>query len=89
MVGRPTDRRPVGRALNRALAAAGDLDPVLVHDAALGPLGMLASDIGGLFHTPPAVLIVLTLLYPMLLAWSAAVVIGAGKSRATSPRPTQ
>ena len=72
-----------------AIAAGLAWAALLVHDAARGPLGMLASDIGGLFHTPPAVLIVLTLLYPMLLAWSAAVVIGAGKSRATSPRPTQ
>jgi hypothetical protein len=82
-----------GDGTSVAVAAGLAWAALLGHDAALGRLGMLASDIGRLFGLPPAVLIVLTLLYPMLLAWSAAVVsgavTGARKSRATSPHPAQ
>jgi hypothetical protein len=78
-----------GDGASAAIAAGLAWAALLAHDAALGPLGTLASDIGGLFHASPVVLIVLTLLYPMLLAWSAAVVTGAGRSTATSLRPTR
>jgi hypothetical protein len=78
-----------GQAVSAAIAAGLAWAGLLMRDAAFGPLGTLASDIGALFHAPPAVLIVVTLLYPMILAWSAAVVTGAGRSTATSPRPAQ
>jgi hypothetical protein len=72
-------------ALGACLGWAG----LLYRDHTFGPIGTLASDLGTLFHLPPLVLFVLTLLFPAVLAWSAAVIGGAGRSTLTSPRPTQ
>jgi len=51
-------------------AAAGWLSLLLL-DAARGPLGEVASRFGGVMGFPPAALIVTTLIFPALLAWSA------------------
>jgi hypothetical protein len=80
-------------AVGASLAWAG----LLARDAAFGPLPTLASDLGTLFHAPGLAVVALTLIYPALLAWSAAiiggviggVIGGAGRSTLTSPRPTQ
>ena len=52
-------------------AAAGWLSLLLL-DAARGPLLELASRFGGVMRVPSFALILLTLLFPALLAWSAA-----------------
>lgn len=62
---------------------------LLFRDHTFGPIGTLASDLSTLFHLPPLVLFALTLLFPAALAWSAAVIGGAGRSRLTLPRPAQ
>ena len=51
-------------------AAAGWLSLLLL-DAARGPLGEVAARFGGVMGFPPAALIVTTLIFPALLAWSA------------------
>ena len=51
-------------------AAAGWLSLLLL-DAARGPLGEVASRFGGVLGFPPAALILTTLIFPALLAWSA------------------
>jgi hypothetical protein len=64
-------RRPATRAaVGAALAWAG----FLVHDAVRGPAGRLARTLGALMHLPAVVLVGLTVLFPVILAWSAAVV---------------
>jgi hypothetical protein len=60
-------------------AAAGWL-MLLLLDAARGPLGEVASRFGGVMGFPPAALVVTTLLFPALLAWSASS-IGAAVRR--------
>jgi hypothetical protein len=72
-----------------AVAAALAWAALLARDAAFGPLGKLVSVLGGLFHAPPVLLIVVTLVFPAALAWSAAVVSGGGRSTRTSPRPAR
>lgn len=54
-------------------AAAGWLSLLLL-DAARGPLMVLATRFGGVMKMPPIVLIAFTLLFPALLAWSAATI---------------
>jgi hypothetical protein len=78
-----------GHGLSAAASASLAWAALLVRDAAFGPFGDLAATLGQLFHAPPAMVIALTLIFPALLAWSAAVVSGAGKSRATSPPPAR
>jgi hypothetical protein len=80
-------RRSNGEAVSASIAAGLAWAGLLVRDAAFGPLDALASHIGALFHAPPAALMIVTLLYPMVLAWSAAVVTGARRSTPTSPLP--
>src|SRR5260221_12307602 len=63
---------PEGRPIyySTICAAAGWLSLLLL-DAARGPLGEVASRFGGVVGFPPAALIVTTLIFPALLAWSA------------------
>ena len=63
---------PEGRPIYYATicAATGWLSLLLL-DAARGPLGELASRFAGVMGFPPIALIVTTLLFPALLAWSA------------------
>jgi hypothetical protein len=87
----------LGDGLGAAVAACLAWAALLVRDAAFGPFGDLAATLGALFHASPALVIALTLFFPMLLAWSAAVVggavsgaiSGAGRSRATSSPPVR
>jgi len=78
-----------GDGLSAAIAACLAWAALLVRDAAFGPFGDLAATLGLLFHARPALVIALTLIFPMLLAWSAAVLSGAGRSRLTSPPPAR
>jgi hypothetical protein len=59
----------------------------LGYDAFQGPVGRLAALLGSIFHAPAAVLLIATLAYPMLLAWSAAMA-GAGVVPLFRARPT-
>jgi hypothetical protein len=63
---------PEGRPIyySTICAAAGWLSLLLL-DAARGPLGEVAARFGGVMGFPPAALIVTTLIFPALLAWSA------------------
>jgi hypothetical protein len=63
---------PEGRPIyySTICAAAGWLSLLLL-DAARGPLGELAARFGGVMGFPPVALIVTTLIFPALLAWSA------------------
>ncbi|MEO6528046.1 MAG: hypothetical protein ABIP93_15605 [Gemmatimonadaceae bacterium] len=57
-----------------ALAAIVAWSALLLVDAASGPFGAVASTIAGVMQIPAAVLVVVTLLFAGLLAWSAAVI---------------
>jgi len=64
-------RRPATRAAaGVALAWLG----FLAYDAMRGPLGRLARTLGATMKLPPAVLVAVTLIFAVMLAWSAAIV---------------
>ncbi|MGK2963387.1 MAG: hypothetical protein ACSLFK_14790 [Gemmatimonadaceae bacterium] len=63
------------RARNAALAAAGGWASLLLLDAARGPVGAMAGQLGELMNLPTFALYLVTLLFPALLAWSAAAVM--------------
>jgi len=60
------------RARVAALCAVGGWGTLLLLDALKGPVGSMASRLGGVMGLPAAVLLILTLVFPALLAWSAA-----------------
>jgi hypothetical protein len=78
-----------GDGMTAAISVVLAWAALLLRDAAFGPFGDLATTLGQLFHAPPALVIALTLIFPALLAWSAAVVSGAGRNRPTSPPPAR
>lgn len=57
-----------------ALGAAFGWGALLVIDARDGRLMAVATSLGGIFHVPGAALLLLTLCFAALLAWSAAAV---------------
>lgn len=77
---RPSLRRP---ALVAALAAALAWSGWLLVDAISGngSFGVLAGRLSALMELPPFALVVLTLAFAALLAWSAAVVAGGVSQR--------
>jgi hypothetical protein len=70
------DSRP---ALLAALCAALGWGTLLVLDAIKGPVAAMASRLGGVMGVPSLVLILLTMIFPALLAWSAAALVTAFK----------
>ena len=64
-----TDRN---RARIAAFCAMGGWATLLALDFARGPVGTMATQLGGVMSLPPIVLFILTLVFPALLAWSAA-----------------
>lgn len=64
----------VHRVRNTGLAAAVGWALLLLLDAAKGPVGVMAAQLGELMSLPAFGLYGLTLLFPALLAWSAAAV---------------
>jgi hypothetical protein len=66
-----TDRAPVRYA---AICAAAGWLSLLLLDAARGPFMVLATRFAGVMKVPSLVLIAITLLFPALLAWSAATI---------------
>ena len=73
-----------GRAWSVALGAASGWAALLLFDAFSGPLAHAATTIGGAMRIPAPALLVVTLLFPALLAWSAATV-AAEFGRALTP----
>lgn len=65
---------PNNRPARIALAAAEGWALLLVIDAIAGPLGRVGSVVGGAMSLPPFALLIVTLLFPALLTWSAATV---------------
>ena len=59
-------------AWRSALAAAIAWGALLAIDALAGPLATVSSTLGGVMRVPGAVLVLITLAFPALLAWSAA-----------------
>ncbi|MFQ5702965.1 MAG: hypothetical protein ACE5HT_02990 [Gemmatimonadales bacterium] len=66
-------------ALVAALAAGLGWAVLLVWDATQGPVGELARRTAGVMGLPSAGLVVLTVAYPMLIAWGAAVLGMVGR----------
>ena len=67
-----TDSR---RARNAGYAAAAGWATLLALDAVRGPVDTMATQLGSVMRVPAIVLYALTLLFPALLAWSAAVLM--------------
>ncbi|MDB4917349.1 MAG: hypothetical protein JWM95_4993 [Gemmatimonadetes bacterium] len=63
-----------GRAWHAALAATMSWALLLIADAIAGPFAHVASTLGGAMSIPAGALLMATLLFPALLAWSAAMV---------------
>ena len=74
-------RKRPGIAWLTSLAAIVAWSALLLLDVTSGRFGALATAIGGVMRLPSAVVIVVTLLFAALLAWSAAV-LGAEIGRA-------
>lgn len=68
-------RRNGGRAWRVALAAAEGWAILLVLDIASGPFGSLASTLQAVMSIPSPALLLVTLLFPALIGWSAAAVV--------------
>jgi hypothetical protein len=58
-----------------ALAAAEAWGALLLIDIVSGPFGTLSHRLGGVMKLPPIVLILVTLAFPGMVAWSAATVV--------------
>jgi hypothetical protein len=50
---------------------------LLLFDAAKGPVAVMGTKLGGVMGVHPAVLYIATLLFPALMAWSAATLVPA------------
>jgi hypothetical protein len=78
-------RRPATRAgIAAGLAWVG----FLVNDAMRGPAGRLARTLGSLLRLPPVALIVVTVLFAVILAWSAAIVGSESAPSSRAGRPS-
>ena len=73
------------RATVAALCAAGGWATLLLLDFAKGPVAMMGSRLGGVMHLPSAFLYLATLLFPALLAWSAAALMPSMRSGKKRP----
>lgn len=71
-----------------ALAAAIAWTLLLVVDATTGRLSVAATTLGGVLRVPGVVLVLITLAFPALLAWSAATVAIAVRRLDAARRPT-
>ncbi|HEV7993224.1 MAG TPA: hypothetical protein VGP25_15480 [Gemmatimonadaceae bacterium] len=81
-------RRRRGIAWIAALSAIIAWGALLLFDATSGRFGALAAVLGGVMRVPAAAVVVVTLLFAALLAWSAAVVgseIGRAARRVLAP----
>lgn len=71
------DRGESGRAGQVALAASLAWTVLILIDLLAGPFGRLTSMLGGAMGVPGAAVLALTILFPAILAWSAAAVGGS------------
>jgi hypothetical protein len=62
-------------ALVAAACAAGGWLTLLLLDMAKGPVLMMGTRLGGAMGLPPAALYAVTILFPALMAWSAAILV--------------
>jgi hypothetical protein len=88
VVGAGQWQRP-GIAWLTALAAIVAWGALLLIDAARGRFGALAAVIGGVMRVPSAAVVVVTLLFAALLAWSSAVVGSEAGRRLRREQGTQ
>ena len=70
-------RREGGRPWRVALAASGGWAMLLLIDAIDGRFGHVATMIAGAMSLPAAALLLVTLLFPALIGWSAATIAGS------------
>ena len=68
-------RAESGRAWRVALAALEGWGLLLLLDAVSGPLGRVASTLQGVMSIPSPLLLLVTLLFPALTAWSTAAAV--------------
>jgi len=59
---------------------------LLAADALTGPFGVVSTTLGGVMRVPGFVLVLVTLAFPALLAWSAATVVAESRRLAGSRR---
>ena len=79
------DRKPARLA---ALCAAAGWATLLILDVVKGPVDTMATTLGGVMGVPAFVLLLLTLIFPALLAWSAAALFSSFRRKAvTSEAP--
>jgi hypothetical protein len=80
--------RESNRALVASLCAAGGWASLLLLDVVKGPVGAMAEKLGGVMGVPGFVLLILTLVFPALLAWcSASLVAGVVRPKAALAKP--
>jgi hypothetical protein len=73
--------RDLKPALIAALCAAAGWATLLVLDVVKGPVDTMASRLGDVMGVPAFVLLLLTLVFPALLAWSAAALVSSLRRR--------
>jgi hypothetical protein len=71
--------RAGGGGWRLALAAAAAWGGLLAADAAAGSFGAVARTLAGVVRAPAAVLVLLTLAFPALLAWGAATFVAGAR----------
>jgi hypothetical protein len=69
-----------------ALAAAASWGVLLAVDAVAGPFGTVARTLGGVMRVPGPALVLLTLAFPALLAWSAATLVAGARQLVAARR---
>ena len=79
-------RNEGGRAWSVALGASEGWAILLVVDMLGGPLGRVATTLGGAMSIPSPALLLVTLLFPALIAWSAATMAAEVSGALTSLR---
>lgn len=69
-----------------ALAAAAAWGALLLADATVGPFRAVAGALAGVLRVPAPVLVLLTLAFPALVAWSAATLAAGARQRVAARR---
>ena len=69
-----------------ALAAAGAWGALLLADATVGSFRAVAGALAGVLRVPAPVLVLLTLAFPALVAWSAATLAAGARQRVAARR---
>lgn len=70
-----------------ALCAAGGWAALLLLDFAKGPVLNMAAKLGGVMGIPAPALLILTLLFPALLAWCAAALVPQVRANPVTAEP--